>query len=496
MNKQVKKLGQVFTPQWIIELILEKINYNNKESILKKYILEPSTGKGYFLNEIVKRYIETSLSNSLSTNEIINDLETYIYGFEIDEELYNITIDSLNKLVIKKLGYTNQINWKIFNTNTFNIYKEYINYFDYIIGNPPYVRIHNIDNETKEFVKNNLKLIKGSYDMYVCFFEISLEMLNKTGVIGFITPNSYITNHSYKLYRKHIQDNNLLTTLINFKSFNIFENFSTYSAITILNKNNKDNFFEYYEYNNNKIELINLYNINDVNSDKWILTNDNNNKFITDITDINDKPKIKDYFDVQYGFATLRDKIFISKIKYNDENTVLFNDYVIEKDLLKTIIKISTFKGIIDYNTKIIYPYKLIDGKYIIIDEDEMKEFYPKTYDYFLLNKTELDKRDSDKNSMWYAFGRSQGVQKMNNEKIIIKNIIKNNIEYYKIDKDILSYSGIFVTTNQDKYKLEQIYKTLDSDKLIDFIKLSSKDVSGGYLNMNTKQIKEFNLCL
>jgi adenine-specific DNA-methyltransferase len=51
-----KTLGQVFTPNWIITEILDLVGYNN-ESILDKYILEPSSGDGAFLLEIVKRYI-------------------------------------------------------------------------------------------------------------------------------------------------------------------------------------------------------------------------------------------------------------------------------------------------------------------------------------------------------------------------------------------------------------------------------------------------------
>ena len=48
-----KSLGQVFTPNWIVSEILDLVGYNN-ESILDKYILEPSSGDGAFLLEIVK----------------------------------------------------------------------------------------------------------------------------------------------------------------------------------------------------------------------------------------------------------------------------------------------------------------------------------------------------------------------------------------------------------------------------------------------------------
>lgn len=52
-----KTLGQVFTPTWIVSEILNLVGYND-DTILNKYILEPSCGDGVFLLEIVERYID------------------------------------------------------------------------------------------------------------------------------------------------------------------------------------------------------------------------------------------------------------------------------------------------------------------------------------------------------------------------------------------------------------------------------------------------------
>ena len=58
-----KTLGQVFTPNWIIKEILDLVGYNN-ESILDKYILEPASGDGAFLLEIVSRYINVCMDKN------------------------------------------------------------------------------------------------------------------------------------------------------------------------------------------------------------------------------------------------------------------------------------------------------------------------------------------------------------------------------------------------------------------------------------------------
>jgi len=96
MSKQ-KILGQVFTPKWIVIEILDLINYNGL-SILDKYILEPSSGDGIFLIEIVNRYIDVCIENKIDTIEIINRLEKYIYGVEIDTIEYEKSINNLTIL--------------------------------------------------------------------------------------------------------------------------------------------------------------------------------------------------------------------------------------------------------------------------------------------------------------------------------------------------------------------------------------------------------------
>ena len=87
MEDKSKILGQVYTPTWIVDKILDEMGYI-EGYILKKNILEPSCGDGAFLCEIVKRYIFEAQHQHLSTEQIIIDLETFIYGVELDPVAY------------------------------------------------------------------------------------------------------------------------------------------------------------------------------------------------------------------------------------------------------------------------------------------------------------------------------------------------------------------------------------------------------------------------
>ncbi|MEJ3568453.1 Eco57I restriction-modification methylase domain-containing protein [Ureaplasma parvum] len=66
---------------------------------------------------------------------------------------------------------------------------------DFVIGNPPYVRIHNLIKEPN-LIKNYLFSNKGMTDLYIIFYEIGIKMLNKNGILCYITPSSFFYKFS------------------------------------------------------------------------------------------------------------------------------------------------------------------------------------------------------------------------------------------------------------------------------------------------------------
>ncbi len=486
-----KILGQVFTPKWIVNEILDLIDYQGSK-ILDKYILEPSSGDGAFLNEIVKRYIESCKNNHLQNNAIKERLEKYIFAVELDETEYKKSIANLNYLVLQ-FGINEQVNWKIFNENTLDFYKNYIGFFDYVVGNPPYIRIHNLDLTTREILKNEFQFSKGTIDIYLSFYEMGFKLLKEDGYLGYITPNSFLHNSSYQSFRDYLKREKTLKTLIDFKANKIFKGFSTYTAITIFRKNNKSDFFEYKELIIDKIELKNKINFNSLSKLDWSFTDVENENFLRNL-EKDKNSTVKDFFDVQYGFATLRDKIFIQKTIPFDENLVYFNGSLIEKGLLKKVVKGSKYKGFVDENEKIIFPYELIDNRYIPITEDKLKKQYPKTYQYFLKNRDELERRDLNKETIWYEYGRSQGVQTIHQEKIVLSTLVNGKIDFFKVPYDVLMYSGIFIVKNKSFSDWKVIENVLKSEEFYKYIRLTGKDFSGGYKSVTSKQIKNFKI--
>lgn len=484
-----KKLGQFFTPSWIVKKMLDEINYNNK-TILYKNIIEPSFGDGAFLSEIVERYIKIALNDGWDLLRIKEGLETHIFGIELDKVLYDKCINRLNNITSK--FNIKDVKWSFLNENSL-IIDSFDNQMDYVIGNPPYIRVHTIAEDTRKIMKENYSLSQhGLSDIYISFYELGIKMLKSTGKLIFITPNSFMYNTSASDFRQYITKEKNLRKLINFNTYQVFDDASTYATIMLLDLNYNNSLFDYYLYDGKNITFVDNINLNDFKNKNWSFSTRENLNFIE--TQMNRGIKLSERYNIQYGFATLRDKIYISDDvhKVND-NYSLFNGAKIENDLLYPIVKGSKYNGE-EITTYIIYPYQQKADKWSVILEDDFKEQYPYGFQYLLLHKDELLKRSMDKGyKAWYQFGRSQGLQTMFNEKLVISTFLDGEAErvsVYKLPKNTFVYSGIFITGDN----LELLYDVLKSKDFCRYIKVVGKDLRNNYKNLNTKMIKNYSI--
>ncbi len=99
--------------------------------------------------------------------------------------------------------------------------------------------------------------------------------------------------------------------------------------------------------------------------------------------------------------------------------------------------------------------------------EAEFRTKYPKTYSYLLQNRDELDKRDADKSAQWFEFGRSEALQNMNKEKLLISTVVTNSIYTYNVRYYAIPYAGIYIVSPFG-YDLKIAKSILESERFLD----------------------------
>ena len=483
----IQKLnGKVYTPEFIVNKILEDIDYNSPE-ILGKTILDPACGDGRFLLCAAKRIIKFSPAKQLKEN-----LEK-IYGWDIDKQAIDKCKKKLNKLITT---FDFQIEWNITKCNSIEklqiqnlFHQSETAKFDFIVGNPPYIRIQHLDEGQRKYIQQNYIFCNnGSADIYIAFFELCYNLLNNNGICGLITPNTYFYTETAKKLRDNFVKSRCIKQITNYAEIQLFDNATTYSAITIFSKQKHNNIL-YQHATDKTIFKEKYFEINKLANQKfWQLSTE-------ELHNKNGK-KLKNICNIHVGITTLCDKAYIFTIESIDNKyvyaiTKLKGKVKIEKDILKPIVKGSTIKNsqepIKEY---IIFPYMKINGKHKILTETILQNNYPLCYNYLLSIKEELNKRDNGNPiNPWYAFGRTQSLDTSFGEKIVFSPMNKKpNFIFYKNENCTL-YSGYYI-----KYKgnYNSLLGKLNSDEMKYFVEMSSRDFRGGWKAYNKKVIEEF----
>ncbi len=484
-----KLTGQIFTPFFIVDKILDDVGFNTPD-ILGKKIIDPACGDGRFLIKIVERIIKYSPKEKL-----IENLEN-VYGWDIDEIAINEAIKNLNQL-IKPFNII--VNWNITATNSLHkgnlnqdlfSFNEPIEKFDFVVGNPPYIRIQHLDSQERRFIQNNYNFCKtGSTDIYIAFYELALNLLKDNGKAGYITPNTFFHTDTAKIFRKYFETRQIIIQITNYGHIQLFDDATTYSAIVIFDKNKRNNFIYQQAKDKNSFEKR-IIDFKEIKGQKfWQLSID---KKIA----VKGK-RLGDIAKIHVGITTLADKIYMMPYVKKERNYIFLQSkhngvIKIENDIVKPIIKASTLKNANEpIKEYVLFPYKKSNGKYQIISESELKEKYPFAYEYLLKVKHILDKRDNGKpNSVaWYAFGRTQGLETSFGKKILFSPMNKEPNFILCKNEDATFYSGYCIKYDGDyEYLLQQ----LNSKRMKDYIQITARDFRGGWKAYNKKIVQEF----
>lgn len=323
------------------------------DSALKEYrqwllnitICDPACGSGAFLNQALEflieehAYIDELYAQLFGASIVFQDvsnhiLEKNIYGVDINEESIEIAklslwlrtaqkgrkLSSLNNNI--KCGNSLINNPEIAGEKAFNWQKEFPNVFkndgfDVIIGNPPYVLCQ--PSNTPELLLNCYKSFEvASYkiDLFHLFFEKSIGLIKASGELGFITPNTYLTNKYIQPLRNYILKETSIISVVSHEE-PVFADASVDVATIILKKGNIPN---------NQITLSEskggiIYDVGLKEQKEW--NEDNNNIFNVKTgfsLNIENTVPLGDICKSYFGIQAYDRKSSISETKIDDKH--------------------------------------------------------------------------------------------------------------------------------------------------------------------------------
>jgi type I restriction-modification system DNA methylase subunit len=104
--------------------------------------------------------------------------------------------------------------------------------FDAVIGNPPYGADY--DAIQKLYFQARYVYRKGKPETYMYFLETGARLLSPLGLLGFITPNAWLTNHYGEQLRRHLLSGYDFTDVADLEPVRVFRNAVVDTAIVVL----------------------------------------------------------------------------------------------------------------------------------------------------------------------------------------------------------------------------------------------------------------------
>ena len=230
--------GLVLTKPSVVEFMLDRIGYVSTSDLSSKVVVEPAAGDGAFAIKIIERLHASSK----------------IFGFSFQEALSNIRLYELNSNMAELLS--ERISLKLAELSAtlpetliqpFDFLLADPIHSDFVIGNPPYVRHENIPEKEKHTYRKLFRTFTHRSDLYIAFYEKSLRILNKGGVLSFICSNRWLKNQYGLNLRELIGLHYELEEVIDLEGASPFEeDVLAYPAITTIRKTSDSPKADYY----------------------------------------------------------------------------------------------------------------------------------------------------------------------------------------------------------------------------------------------------------
>lgn len=463
MTNLIKHSGQVFTPAYLVNLILDEAGYKGVD-ILQKHCMENSCGDGAFLCEIVSRYIKAYKEVHEDTENLADEIFTYIHGIELDAIAFSNCLDNL-KATCDSLG-VDCSRFDITNADTLSL-NRFDGKMDFVIGNPPYVRVHNLE-ESYDAVKSFSFANGGMTDLYLVFFEKGFRMLKDGGKLCYITPSSWLNSVAGGVMRDYIRQNHNLVSVIDLEHFQAFKS-TTYTLISLFETGKRRDGFSYSVFDSLTIGKKHVEDLSfseiDINT-YFYLARHSTLETLNHIF----SSRLPKYVSVKNGFATLADRVFIA------------DSFPFEEHVIRTI-KASTGIWHLAF-----FPYDR-NGKPLSREQIFANQ---QIADYLNAHKASLLKGATEVcNPLWYLYGRSQALKDVASDKLSVNTTIKDlkSLKIHRVKAGEGLYSGLYILTDFD---FDVIINLLRTDRFINYISSLKKYKSGGYYTYNSKDLESY----
>ncbi len=229
--------GEIYTRRWVVDLILDLAGYTADKDLAKMRAVEPSCGSGAFLVPMLERLLQSADAFGRSRSELSKAIRA--------ADLLSPSVETARmacRSVLKEHGWrtSDAEKWCLQSINQadYLLTPHVFESVDFVIGNPPYIRLEDVEPELTSAYRLACPTMGGRADVYVGFWEVALRTLRENGVVAFICADRWMRNAYGKGLRRFVVDGPYsVETVISMHDVDAFEEeVSAYPAITLIRR--------------------------------------------------------------------------------------------------------------------------------------------------------------------------------------------------------------------------------------------------------------------
>lgn len=228
--------GEVFTREWIVDLILDLVGYTAERDLARLVAVEPACGTGAFLGPLVRRLSASCRAHGRSLADARLALQAY--------DLLGRNIAAARALVRTLLiadGWgdreVDDVLRAWLRVDDYLLTPHDDDPADFVVGNPPYIRLEDIPHARMRAYRDACQTMTGRSDIYVGFFEVALQSLRPGGRLGFICADRWMRNQYGRHLRQLVSRRFAVDLVMSMHDVDAFEErVSAYPAITVIRR--------------------------------------------------------------------------------------------------------------------------------------------------------------------------------------------------------------------------------------------------------------------
>ena len=417
--------------------------------------------------------------------------------------------------------YENAFEWRFEFPEVLNDDGDFVG-FDIVIGNPPYMRVQEIQATQpaqKNHYENHYKNAKAAYDLANIFFELAINISSSNSSNSYIFPHKFFNAAASEVFRNYLKEGQFIDEIAHFGANMVFEDADTYTCVAQFSKKASEGFlFQRFQFRSDfkslmldksKYTFITYIMLEKASvlygSNQWILFDDQIGFKVFEKIYSNSK-LIGDTFEgIFQGLATSKDDLYIveciDKQNFSIKVPISKSEYLIERDLFKPFLMGKDVQRYshLDTNRYVFFPYELKDGNAQIVPIDELKERFPLTHKYVIDHEKQFKARESGKAGKmvhWHTYIYPKNLNKFEQSKLTSMeicanhpNVTLNNQLLYHTTK---AYSWVKKDSVRESY--EYLLAIANSKLLWWFLKTTGDTLQGDARTFKTNYLNPFPL--